>query len=193
VPTCLKSAALSSRPKAPMMSSDACVVAPTVVAVGVPSFPVPVPIRSRAEVARRPENSLMLNAFATTAEENVTVIVPLLSVLRRGDDRITTRTPLVPEPFVASASTVYVFAGEPALSAHETVTVDGSSATATIKVLPTVAFAPVTVIVVAELSLPLVPTVPTSTGSAAAFSAVNATVSAVTMMLTACRTQRDAR
>ncbi|MBI3767897.1 MAG: hypothetical protein HY271_05295 [Deltaproteobacteria bacterium] len=69
-----------------------------------------------------------------TAVENVIVmLLPFTSaVVTRAEKRML-RAPLVAEPFVTSASLVYVL---PCVSAHDTVAVDGSIATATMMVFP---------------------------------------------------------
>src|SRR2546425_10239360 len=126
-----------------MMSSSAWEVVPEVVAHGVWTLlvvaPVLVPAWSRTELETRPENAFTATAFATTAAENVTVMESLVvSAVVTGAEKTTVRTPAVPDPFVTSASLVYVFLAV-GVSAHETVVVTGAGSIArvTMIVLPT--------------------------------------------------------
>jgi len=157
-PTAVNSPALPSRAMPPITSSSACVVAAEVVADGVPLLPVAVPDASATGFAIRPENSFTLIALSIVAIVKETVIaLPVVSAVVIVDEKTTTRTPLVPEPFVRSASRVYVF---PFASAHVTTAADGSIATVTITVLPTgtPAAGVLTASVVPLVSLEFVPT-----------------------------------
>jgi hypothetical protein len=139
----------------------------------VPVVPVAVPEASATGFAIRPENSFTLIALSTVAIVKETVIaLPEVSAVVIVDEKTTTRTPLVAEPFVRSASRVYVF---PFASAHVTTAADGSIANVTITVLPTgtPSAGVLTASVVPLVSFELVPTFFTNAGAASARSALS--------------------
>jgi len=94
-----------STPMAPIRSSSACCVAVLFPDDGEVSFPVAPRVRSTAG-AMKPENSSALTAIAAR-DGCVTVIVsPSSRSVMMYAEKTTVRTPVVPEPFVTSASLV---------------------------------------------------------------------------------------
>ena len=83
-----------------------------------------------------PENTSTLIAFATAVGCETVIVRPLVSAVVTGAEHTTVRTPVVVEPFVTSASFVYVFGVGDALSEHVTVPDCGSIANVTMIVLP---------------------------------------------------------
>jgi hypothetical protein len=127
---------LVSMPKLPITSSCAAVVVAVGPTLGAIMFPVAVAVRSRRDGPPRPVNSLVLIARAA-ADGCVTVMAsPATSGVVSMLEHSTARTPVVVEPFVTSASTVYVL---PFVSWQATAPPEGSMAKVTIVVLPAAA------------------------------------------------------
>ena len=89
----------------PINSSDACAVVVVDPEDGAVLFPVADPTLSTAAVVAKPENSLAESARAVTLGCVHVMLFPLTNAVATCDDKITVRTPDVPEPLATFLST----------------------------------------------------------------------------------------